>query len=92
MQKDEKYYRHDHCKWIKNIIAKSVVRFLCKKIAETGHDVYGEIYENNKWNRSFADKIGFKEVGELRWIRTNIQSHSTEENLFISCNLDHDFK
>lgn len=48
------------------------MRYVSKKIAEMGHDVYAGIFEKNTPSRKLFDKHGFKSIGEVHWITTRI--------------------
>lgn len=71
LQTDDKYYGFGY--------ASLVTRYLSKIIAELGYDVYADIYEQNKPSRSLFEKLGFKAVGKVQWIRTKITTPSTDE-------------
>lgn len=71
LQTDDKYFGHGY--------GSLVTRLLSKQIAKMGFDVYADIYERNTAFRSLFGKLGFKVVGEVRWIRTKITSPSTDE-------------
>lgn len=64
LQTDEKYYGKGY--------GALVSRFVSKKIAEMGHDIYAGIFEMNTSSRSLFEKHDFKSIGEVHWITTNI--------------------
>lgn len=64
MQTDEKFQRKGYAGLVK--------KYVSKKIAEMGHDIYAGVFEKNTPSRSLNKKLGFEEVGEFHSIVTKI--------------------
>lgn len=64
LQTDEKHFGNGY--------GALVLRFVSKMIAESGHDIYAEIFDENKPSRSLFEKYGFQTTNEWHWIRTKI--------------------
>lgn len=62
LQTDSSYLGHGY--------GTLVAKYVTKKIAETGHDIYAGIYEENQPSRRLFEKLGFKSVGKVHRIET----------------------
>lgn len=70
LQTEEKYYGHGY--------GSLVTKYVAKKVAEFGFDVYAEVAEDNKPSRSLFNKLGFESVGEVHWILTKATIRSAD--------------
>lgn len=57
--------------------ASLVTKYVAKKVAETGHDVYVSIHEKNVPSRMLNMKVGFKPVGDIYCIDTKLSTWYT---------------
>lgn len=64
LQTDKDYFGHGY--------GSLVAKYVSKKIAEMGHDIYAGIIEKNYPSRKLFDKLGFKSIGQVHWITTKI--------------------
>lgn len=48
------------------------MRYVTKKVAEMGHDIFAGILEKNTPSRKLFEKHGYKSIGEVHWIATKI--------------------
>lgn len=62
LQTDEKFYGQGY--------GGLVLKHNSKTIAEMGHDVYAGVFEANTPSRALFDKLGFKPVSQVYWIKT----------------------
>lgn len=51
-----------------------VTKYVSKKVAEMGHDVYVGIYDTNTPSRALFEKLGFKLIDEEFLIGVNVKS------------------
>lgn len=50
-----------------------------RKIAESGQNIYVDIFSNNTASRNLFGKLSFKSIGEVYWIATKITWTSDDE-------------
>lgn len=62
LQTDENYFGRGY--------AALVTKYLSRKIAERGFDIYAGVFEENYPSRNLFEKLGFRSVGDLHWIST----------------------
>lgn len=58
LQTDKKYAGHGY--------GTLVTKYMSKKVAEMGFDVYVEIVENNMPSKSLFEKLGFKPIEKVQ--------------------------
>lgn len=63
LQTDENYYGHGY--------GELLFKYLSKKIAEIGHDVYAPVFESNIPSSSLS-KLGFKPITTDHWVTSKV--------------------
>ncbi|XP_055307319.1 uncharacterized protein LOC129571539 isoform X2 [Sitodiplosis mosellana] len=71
LQTDQEFYGRGYATLVKKAIAR--------KVAESGDDIYYDIFANNTAARNLANKLGFKIIGEVYWIATKITWTTDDE-------------
>lgn len=66
LQSDKKNYR-------KRGFGSVVLKALAKKCAEPGNDSYGAVSEENIASRTLFERLDFKVIGRVYFLRTKIQ-------------------
>lgn len=64
LQTDESYYEKGY--------GTLAVKAASRKIAETGQNIFADIFANNAASRRLFEKLGVKSIGGVYWIATKI--------------------